>query len=57
MAPEDPLLRQFLNFLAGDIASHPERLKTLDAELVKHVKSLIASVEVDLNAPLSSHGE
>ncbi len=37
---EDPLLGQFLNFLASDIASHPERLQALDIGLVNRVKSL-----------------
>ncbi len=54
---EDPLLGQFLNFLASDIASHPERLQTLDIGLVNRVKSLVAGVEVDLDAPLSSDEE
>ena len=54
---EDPLLGQFLNFLASDIASHPERLQALDIGLVNRVKLLIASVEVSLDAPLSSDEE
>ena len=39
---EDPLLGEFLNFLASDIASHPERLQPLDIGLVSRVMLLVA---------------
>lgn len=49
---EDPVLGEFLAFLAQDIASHPERLQALDAGLVQRMKSLVGDVEVDLDAAL-----
>lgn len=54
---DDPLLEQFLRFLAQDIASHPERLQPVDAGLVQRTQSLVASVEVDLDATLSADDE
>ncbi|MHB1530700.1 type II toxin-antitoxin system PrlF family antitoxin [Acidithiobacillus sp.] len=56
-AGEDPVLRQFLGFLARDVANHPERLQTIDAELVHRIQSLVGGVEVDLDAPLSVDDE
>jgi len=53
----DPVLGQFLNFLARDIASHPERLKVVDASFVQHIQSLVDRIEVDLDAPLSADDE
>ena len=63
---EDPLLGQFLGFLgflACDMASHPERLKVVDARLVQRLQALIAAliavliagIDVDLDSPLPAH--
>ena len=49
----DPLLGQFLGYLARDIASHPERLQAVDAGFVQRLQSLVGNVEVDLNTVLS----
>ncbi|MDZ4260955.1 MAG: type II toxin-antitoxin system PrlF family antitoxin [Pseudomonadota bacterium] len=54
---EDPVLGSFLNYLAKDIAQHPDRLQVVDAGLVKRIKSLVDGVELDLNAPLSDDDE
>jgi len=54
---DDPVLGQFLGFLARDIASHPERLQTIDADLVRRLQSLTGGVEVDLDAALSADDE
>lgn len=54
---DDPVLGQFLNFLARDIGSHPERLQTVDASLVQRIHSLVGDVEFDLGAPLSADDE
>lgn len=53
----DPVLGQFLSFLARDIASHPERLQVVDASFVQHIQSLVNRIEVDLDAPLSADDE
>lgn len=54
---DDPLLGQFLGFLARDIASHPERLQAVDASFVQRLQSLTGGIEVDLDAPLSADDE
>jgi antitoxin PrlF len=54
---DDPVLGQFLGFLARDIASHPARLQTVDAGLVQRLHSLVGDVEVDLDAALSADDE
>ena len=54
---EDPVMGHFLNFLAHDIATHPERLAAIDASLVHRIKSLVGDSEIDLNAPLSAEDE
>lgn len=54
---DDPVLGQFLGFLARDIASHPERLQSVDAALVQRLQSLVGGVEVDLDAVLSADDE
>lgn len=54
---DDPVLGQFLGFLARDIASHPERVQIMDAGLVQRLQSLAGSVDVDLDAALSADDE
>jgi len=54
---DDPVLNQFLDFLAHDIAAHPERLQSIDDSLAHRLKSLVGSIDVDLDAPLSENDE
>lgn len=54
---EDPVLGQFLGFLASDMARHPERLHAVDARLVQHLQSLASGIEIDLDAALSADDE
>jgi len=54
---DDPVLGQFLGFLARDIASHPERLRAVDAGLVQRLQSLVSGIEVDLDAALTANDE
>ena len=56
-AVDDPVLGQFLGFLATDIARHPERVQSVDASLVKRIRSLVSTVEIDLDAALSADDE
>ena len=53
----DPVMGQFLDFLARDMASHPDRLSPLDAGLVQRLQSLASGVKIDLDAPLSADDE
>ncbi len=54
---DDPVLTQFLGFLARDIASHPERLQAVDSSLVQRLQSLVGDIELDLDAALSVDDE
>jgi antitoxin PrlF len=54
---DDPVLGQFLGFLARDIASNPERLQAVDAGLVHRLQSLVGGIEVDFDAALSANDE
>lgn len=53
----DPGLTPFLDFLARDLAEHPERLRALDAGLVQRIQTLVGGVGIDLDAPLSADDE
>jgi len=54
---DDPVLGQFLSFLARDIASHPERLQTVDAQFLQRIQSLVGGIDVELDAALSADDE
>jgi antitoxin PrlF len=54
---DDPVLGQFLGFLAHDIATHPGNLQWVSSDFVQRVQSLIGEVDVDLDAPLSEDDE
>ena len=48
----DPVLDHFLNFLTRDLATHPERLQSLNGAWIQHLQSLVGNVQIDLDAPL-----
>ena len=54
---DDPVLGQFLVFLARDIAKHPERLQIVDASFVQRIHSLVGDIQIDLDAALSADDE
>lgn len=56
-AETDPVLDQFLSFFAVDMQKHPEKLQPLSASMRQSVASLVAEVEVDLDAALSDEDE
>lgn len=53
----DPILGQFLNFIARDIEKNPQHLQAISSDLVSRVQSLVAEVDFDLDAPLSDEDE
>ncbi len=53
----DPVLAQFLGFLARDMARSPARLKALDKGLAQRIRSLVGGTHVDLDAALSDVDE
>ncbi|MBX3515390.1 MAG: type II toxin-antitoxin system PrlF family antitoxin [Rhodospirillales bacterium] len=54
---DDLVLGQFIEFLARNMADHPERLQAVDSGLVERIHSLVGRVEVDLDAPLPADDE
>ena len=54
---DDPVLEKFLDFLAHDIAKHPEQLQAADNALFERMQALVAQTEVDLDAELSPEDE
>ena len=54
---EDPVMGHFLNFLAHDMTTHPNRLAAIDTGLVQRIKALVGDLEVDLDATLSAQDE
>jgi antitoxin PrlF len=49
----DPVLDQFLSFLARDLSQNPEQITAINNDLVDRIRGLVTKVEVDLGAPLS----
>jgi antitoxin PrlF len=54
---DDPVLEQFLSFLALDMQQHPEKLQPLTSSMQQSVASLVANVDIDLDEPLSAEDE
>ena len=54
---EDPAIGAFLDFLARDIADHPQRLQAVDTELARRIQSLTADIDIDLDASLPADEE
>lgn len=54
---QDPVLGAFLDLLAHDIATQPQRLQAIDAHLVQRLHTLTKGVNVDFHAPLSADDE
>lgn len=53
----DPIIDKFLNFLTQDIAKNPQNIQAISSNLLSHVHSLVAEVEIDLDAPLTDEDE
>ena len=56
-AVPDPVLEQFLAFLADDMAQRPARVRVLDQRLTLRLRSLIEGVKVDLTSVLPPEQE
>ncbi|BAZ16387.1 HtaR suppressor protein homolog [Calothrix sp. NIES-4071] len=53
----DPVLGEFLDFLAKDIKNNPQRIKPITSDLLRRAQSLVADVEFDIDVPLSDEDE
>lgn len=54
---EDPVLGQFLDFLARDMVSHPQALQPMTVDLFQRIQALVGDAKVDLNARLLPEDE
>jgi len=54
---DDPVLTQFLGFLASDRTQNPDRLQVLDEAPAHRLQSLVGDVAVDLDSALSADNE
>ena len=54
---DDPALGSFLDFLARDIAEHPEHIQAVEGALIQRIQSLTEGIEVDLDVPLQEDDE
>jgi antitoxin PrlF len=53
----DPLLGQFLDFLATDIGANPQHLQSISSDLANRIQALVANVDLDLDTPLAAEDE
>lgn len=49
----DPVIGGFLDFLETDMKSNPQKLKPASQEFATKVESLVGSIDIDLDEPLS----
>jgi antitoxin PrlF len=49
---EDPAIDRFLNFVADDIKTRPQAIRTLSPELAARIAALTEGVDIDLNAAI-----
>lgn len=54
---DDPVLGEFLAFLARDVRLNPEHLQTFGPDLKTHLGQLVGHVDVDLDEALSPDDE
>ncbi|PNS09198.1 type II toxin-antitoxin system PrlF family antitoxin [Solilutibacter silvestris] len=54
---DDPVIERFLEFLADDLAHHPERLQTVDTRFVHRLRALTEGVDINFDAALSPDDE
>lgn len=54
---DDPVLGEFLAFLANDIAKNPAQMKPLTVDMKARGDALIEGVEFDINSPLPDEDE
>ncbi len=54
---DDPVLGQFLSFLANDIKNNPSHIHSISPTLVERAQNLISGVVFDLDASLDDKDE
>ena len=54
---DDPILDKFLDFLTKDIEQNPQHIQPVTSATKDRIQSLVADVDIDLDAPLSDEDE
>ena len=54
---EDPVLGKFLDFLAQDMEKNSQQIQPIATQTLEQVQSLVADLDIDLDAPLSDEDE
>ena len=54
---DDPILTEFLSFLANDIKNNPKGIQTMSKTLLDRAQKLTRGIEIDLDAPLKDKDE
>lgn len=54
---KDPVLDNFLTFLANDMIQNPQNIKEIDSDLRDRIQSLVSNVDIDLDSPLSEEDD
>lgn len=54
---DDPVLGNFLHFLANDIKKNPSHIKSFNQSLIDRARHLTSDIEIDLDAPLDEKDE
>lgn len=54
---DDPIVGEFLSFIAKDIQKHPENIMAINNELYNKIQELVAGIEIDLDEPLLDEDE
>jgi antitoxin PrlF len=57
LSEDDPVIGNFLEFLAQDMKNHPDHIQMIDTGLANRIRSLVGHIEIDLEAPLSADEE
>jgi antitoxin PrlF len=56
-AEDDPVISNFLDFLARDMAANPQRVSAINAEFAKRIQLLVADVQIDIESALAAEDE
>ncbi|PPD43750.1 MAG: regulator [Methylobacter sp.] len=54
---DDPVLGDFLQFLANDMVANPTHLQPVSESLLDDIQTLTSGIQVDLDAPLAAEDE
>lgn len=54
---DDPVLGNFLVFLANDIKNNPSQIRSISPTLIDRARNLVSNVEIDLDARLDDKDE